>query len=248
MRKHLCPWVSESEWVWVSRESDAGQRKRLTSSTHPLVLPTCWLLVSWVTICFGPSASLLSSHSLAQNGSYLKTKQSNDAFRQKEENWRGEKKVSAELRDRQADCEKKKNKTLKGKTRAPLLVGLPFLLATVATNWRSGRGTSSEVKGEASHVACVWMCVYVHLVKKSIFTSVFFSPSSYIRGTYLCIPVHVKQHIQTADVCVSLVGPCVHLGGGRLCLVGTSCTAFQEWEFLRGLCLSSNSLLYKYRL
>lgn len=143
---------------------------------------------------------------------------------------------------------KKKNKTLKGKTRAPLLVGLPFLLATVATNWRSGRGTSSEVKGEASHVACVWMCVYVHLVKKSIFTSVFFFPSSYIRGTYLCIPVHVKQHIQTADMCVSLVGPCVHLGGGRLCFVGTSCTAFQEWEFLRGLCLSSNSLLYKYRL
>lgn len=108
-------WGSICAREWVSRESDAGQRKRLTSSTHPLVLPTCWLLVSWVTICFGPSASLLSSHSLALNGSYLKTKQSNDAFRQKEENWRGEKKVSAELRNRQADCEKKKIRRSKEK-------------------------------------------------------------------------------------------------------------------------------------
>lgn len=143
---------------------------------------------------------------------------------------------------------KKKNKTLKAKTRAPLLVGLPFLLATVVTNWRSGEG--HFLWGQRRGLPCgvrVKVCVRALGKEKHFYNRVFF-PSSYIRGTYLCIPVHVKQHIQTADVCVSLVGPCVHLGGGRLCLVGTSCTAFQEWEFLRGLCLSSNSLLYKYRL
>lgn len=97
----------------------------------------------------------------------------------------GGKKKSAELRDRQADCErKKKNKTLKGKTRAPLLVGLPFLLATVATNWRSGEG--HFLRGQRRGLPCgvrVKVCVRALGKEKHFYNRVFFP-------TPRTLPVH----------------------------------------------------------
>lgn len=59
----------------------------------------------------------------------------------------------------------------------------------------------------------VTVCVCALGKEKHFYKRGFFFWSSYITHTYLCIPVHVKQDIHTADMCVSLVGPCVHSGG-----------------------------------
>lgn len=167
---------------------------------------------------------------------------------------RKKEKTAVELWDRQAEgCTDRLRVKIRysKKTRAPLLVGLPFLLVNVATNWSSGE--EHFLWGQRGGLPCgAWcecVCVCTWQKKNPLLQACFLC----ICGTYLCIPVHVKQHIHTGNVCVRSVGLCVHLrgwvGSGDMApRCGLWISEFQEWEFLWGFWLSRNSLLSKYRL
>lgn len=248
------PWgeeasASTSEWVWVSLKSDTGQRKQLTSlpstphNLWPSNLLTSRLLIYYLLRPFCVSAFIPLPGPKWQ---LLKNQTERWCLQAKRRKLEGGRKVSWAETDRLTVGKKKK--TLKGKTRTPLLVGLPFLLATVATNWRSGEG--HFLWGQRRGLPCgmrVNVCVRALGKEKHIYKCFFFlTPRTLEAPTcaYLCTSNSTFIPLTR----VGIAGPCVHSGGRRLCLVGPSCTAFQEWEFLRGFCLSSNSLLYKYRL
>lgn len=157
-------------------------------------------------LCVTISASLLSSYSIALNGSCLKTKQNDNGFRHREPQknadggvggWVGSQALrqTGRAMERQTDS---KNKTLKeNQSSTPSWTFLHYWLI-----WQpigvQGRSTSCVcVCGGGQPPFGVSMCS----TRQAVFTSMLLG-----HWWHLCIPTHAEQHILVCTSCRYQVG------------------------------------------